>query len=477
MAARGGSPGCPVRLSTASLVAVPLLAWAAAAAALGVDQGPLHQWPWLWALAAPQQWSIIYTGLCLNVVFMLILRSLPGSTAASCGPTTPSACTVEEPEPQALARRSDSSNPSALWWQCLCCGRTDGEEVGCEPRRPGVAGPRAPGDPPVGPSEPLWVRSDGHIHPKFCGLRLQEPLGRLPDLHRFAADGDSACVPDHWEYLLQCTPEERQLCRELRTRLADCPGPKDPVTMLRFLRARRARLDAAVQMYVSAMRWRKETGFERGFRANTLDDSLDRRLDEYWPPTALLGRDLEGDPIYWNRLGLGNMAFLTQAPVDVLVRHEVYTITRIMQAMEEQSRRVGRPVTYMTVVVDLADVGTQHLNMSAIAKYKICVRVMEDNFPELVKRIIIVRAPRIASTLWNLAAHFFDEGTRAKIRFADSGRPFDTLTQYIDGKWVPEALGGSHRIGSSAFCEPIIPAPDGPPPPELMRDLAKSVAR
>ena len=32
---------------------------------------------------------------------------------------------------------------------------------------------------------------------------------------------------------------------------------------------------------------------------------------------------------------------------------------------------------------------------------------------------IAIRVPKLAYTLWNIASHFFDEGTRAKIQIAD----------------------------------------------------------
>lgn len=322
-------------------------------------------------------------------------------------------------------------------------------------------------------TEPPWLQSKEFVHPKFCGGRLREP-GTIPNLRMFPSEQLGDKVPPHWEFLLPCSDEERQQCRELRTRLSKVAGPKDPITMLRFLRARQRRLDAAVEMYSSAMKYRLDCGFERGFRENSLDDRLHRLVDSVWPPTGLLGQDREGDLIYWNRLGLGNTDFMAEVPTDFLVEHEVYTITRIMQALDEHSKQLCRPAMYLTAVVDLADLSSRQMNLKALSKYKVVVRVMEDNFPELVKRIVVVRAPRLASTLWNLASHFFDEGTRAKIQILDERRSLEVLSQFIDPKWIPEALGGKHRIGSSNWCDPVIPCPTGPFPADIMRDIQRA---
>ncbi|CAE7600597.1 retm [Symbiodinium natans] len=322
-----------------------------------------------------------------------------------------------------------------------------------------------------GVDRPVWLQSDNHLHPKFCGYRLQEP-GTMPCLDRFPFEELGSNVPSHWEYMLPggCDSERAQ-CRELRERVRHVDGAKDAVTMLRFLRARQGRLDAAAKMYEEAMRWRRQTGYELGFRMNSRDDWLHRKVDSCWPPTAMLGKDLDGDPVYWNRMGLGSMDFLEQVPTEFLIQHEVYTITRIMQALEEASRLSNRPVMYFTVVADLGELSLRNFNIKGIMKYKVCVRTLEDNYPELVKRIIAIRVPRIAYTLWNIISKFFDEGTRDKIQIADPQNTMAVLSQFMDPKWIPEALGGTHRIGESAWCEPCIPSPQGPPSEDTMRSL------
>jgi len=339
--------------------------------------------------------------------------------------------------------------------------------------RPATAVGGAGGDQP-------WLTGAG-LHPKFCGLRYAAPPadGRLPSLQGFPSrPAKETAAPDAWEASLKCTDEERRLCRELRKRLANTPGLKDPVTMLRFLRARKGRIDDAEAMYVSAMRWRHANGFENGFRTQSIDDSLHRRLDAYWPPTALMGRDRDGDAVYWNRVGLGSTNFLADVPAGFIGRHEVYTITRILQALEETGLREGRPLMYMTVIADLADIDFRNMNIKALPKYKICARILEDCFPEMVKRIIIVRAPRAFYALWRLISPVFDEGTRAKIQIADSRNTVDVLSKYIEPEWIPEALGGLSRVAGSSYCEPLVPGPSAMVVPrELLEDIREFDAK
>lgn len=321
-----------------------------------------------------------------------------------------------------------------------------------------------------------WLYEEDALHPKFCGLRLDEPSRELPPLQRFAkAPPETTAAPESFAAKLRCSDEERRLIAVLRAKVAGVPGPKDPVTMLRFLRARQLRVDVAAAMYRKAMGCREGNGLERGFRLNTMDDLLHRRLDMYWPPTGLMGFDREGDAVYWNRLPMAVMDFLVEVPAEFLGRHEVYCVTRIMQALEEYSSRVGQPRFSMTVVVDLHGLSWHMLNVKAAPKYKHCVRIMEDNFPELVKRIVVVRAPRLASTMWKVLSKFFDEGTRNKIYIADEGSTMETLSKIVDPKWIPRALGGDHESRDGSWCEPLLPGWSKPPtvPRTLVEDILR----
>lgn len=418
-------------------------------------------------LPSPEhQWSVILAGLCINFALVIVLRTTSDARdnaeakKPSCSPAAASRGTAAAHVTAAVDIPRAASD--------LGCGTCFGDLFCFAARSASLPSEASP----VSNEEPPWLLDDELLHPRYCGARLQRP-GSIPVLHRFALDPLGFGVPSHWEYLLPgCSDVERSRCRQLRTRISDMASAKDPVTMIRFLRARKGSVDAAADMYRKAMSWRESVKWEHRWRANTKCDMLHKRVDSFWPPSALLGTDLDDDPIYYLRPGLISMDFLEQVPLDFLVQHEVYVITRIMQAMEELSRNKQKPVMQMTVVVDCADLSTKLLNIKGITKYKACVRTMEDNFPEIVKRVVVVRAPRIAYVLWNLVSRFFDEGTRDKIQIADSQRTIEVLSSFIDPKWVPEALGGQHRIGSSGWCHPCIPTKGGCPNPQVMRDIA-----
>lgn len=285
------------------------------------------------------------------------------------------------------------------------------------------------------------------------------------------AYGDS--LPGAWEDLLRYAPGEAGLCAELRSAVASVPGPKDSITLLRYLRARQGKVEKAADMYTASMRWRRETGWDDGFRKNTIDDSLHKRLDDYWKPLGLLGFDREGDPLLWEQMGTCHMASLAKLSVDVVERHEAYSLTRIVQALEDLSVRRGRPFMYFTVVEVLEGIGPQHFNRKGLQTYQKVVRIGEDYYPEMMKRAILIHAPWIFEKLWMVVSRFFDEGTRNKMQIVGPARSYDVLTKYISPEWIPEKWGGHLHVCSNSSCSPIL-VPSAPVPEALIEAINAS---
>merc|ERR1712032_1283342 len=115
---------------------------------------------------------------------------------------------------------------------------------------------------------------------------------------------------------------------------------------------------------------------------------------------------------------------LINVPLEFLERHEVFTVSRVAQALEEFSHQQGRPVMYLTVVVDCKEVSFRHASPAAAVKYKQLVRICEDNYPEMVKRVLLIRAPWFFNRLWRIVSRFFDEGTRNKFSVVDAANTY-----------------------------------------------------
>mmetsp|Transcript_44558 Transcript_44558/g.127759 ORF Transcript_44558/g.127759 Transcript_44558/m.127759 type:complete len:461 (+) Transcript_44558:84-1466(+) len=317
-------------------------------------------------------------------------------------------------------------------------------------------------------------------HPKFCGLRWARPpsdAAGMPACGAFEPEPLGGPMPEAWEAMLGHRGDELRVTRRLREAVVGIAGPKDPVTMLRFLRARGGDVAVAAKMYRSAMDERVQPGVERAFRFGTVDDSLHQRLDAYWKPMGLLGFDRDGDPVLWERIGVAPCGALARIPAEFLLRHEVYTMARIQQSLDELMVRLGRPIVYFTAVEDLTGLGLQHLNPRSLKNYQALVRFCEDNYPEMVKRALVIKAPGIFARIWKLVKHFFDKGTRDKIQIVGARDTYDTLCEYIDPEWIPECYGGKLRVGTNEWCEPVLPRPAGGIPEDLLQEVLSTWAR
>jgi hypothetical protein len=422
-------------------------------------------------IAARNLWwqtqPLISLFLVANSLGILYVTIVPGQpNVAKQVASQPVQTELTAPPAEEPAGKSKSASGKAIgapWYYFSCC---TARPLGHEALEPEAT------------QTQLKKAASAKTSPKFCGLRVEDPTIDSMDglLGPFEARplGPRGAPPE-WEPLLRCSEAERAAMRELRARLqADVvEGPKDSVTMLRFIRARPASVQAAAEMYAKVSAWKIQIPLERGFRERTIDDSLHRLFDSHWPPTGLLGHDLEGDPIYWIRLGHCNLPNMVQMPEDFLVQHEVYSLARISQAFEEDSVRQRRPIYNMTVVLDVGEATRQLLNPSFGVKYRRCVRIAEDYYPEMIKRVVVVRAPGFAAIAWRTISRFFDEGTQAKFQFVDSRNTYDALVRIMDSKWIPEALGGSNRLGRNEWCAPVI-AEGGGPPLNVVRQIERN---
>lgn len=307
------------------------------------------------------------------------------------------------------------------------------------------------------------------MHPKWCGLRLQEPSEQLPSFEVFSPEPPDDALLNKWA-ALSCTEDERQRCQQLATLVRDVDGPKDAITLLRFLRARK-KLDDAAKMYSKVMAWRAASQKYKGLVDGTADTSLHRRFDSWWQPNGVLGRDREGDGIFWEFLGRVNVSQCHLLPVTFFLDHQMHTLVRAQQALDEQTKLHRRPHMYYTIVVDLHGLGVGHLNFSGFRKYQKCIRFAQDYFPEMIKRVIVCGAPWIFGRIWSIVQVFFDEGLREKMIFLRGDETIAGLRKHIDEKWIPANLGGALRVAGNVDCSPILPPPAGLVPQELMDDI------
>uniref|UniRef100_A0A8C5JQN6 S14L5 protein n=1 Tax=Junco hyemalis TaxID=40217 RepID=A0A8C5JQN6_JUNHY len=247
-------------------------------------------------------------------------------------------------------------------------------------------------------------------------------------------------------YLGQLTPLQESCLIRLRQWLQETHKGKIPKDehILRFLRARDFNIDKAREMLCQSLAWRKQ------YQVDLILQS--------WRPPALLQeyytggwhyQDKDGRPLYILRLGQMDTKGLVKAlGEESLLRHVLSINEEGQKRCEENTNIFGRPITSWTCLVDLEGLNMRHLWRPGVKALLRIIEVVEDNYPETLGRLLIVRAPRVFPVLWTLVSPFINENTRQKflIYSGNNYQGSGGLVDYVDKDVIPDFLGGDCMV-------------------------------
>lgn len=107
------------------------------------------------------------------------------------------------------------------------------------------------------------------------------------------------------------------------------------------------------------------------------------------------------------------------------------------------------------VIRDLNGIGFRHLGSTGQEIIKMMVSVSSDNYPELLRKCLIVNSPWIFSSVWYLIKGWVAAKTAAKVSLVGSDY-MDLLKEEIDEENIPVMLGGTCAKNSSLVYEPFV---------------------
>ncbi|CAE6942885.1 PGA [Symbiodinium sp. CCMP2592] len=271
-----------------------------------------------------------------------------------------------------------------------------------------------------------------------------------------------------------------QKLRQLRRLSEDLPPSgwvqtRDPRVLLRFLLARQCSVERALEMLQSVLTWRQQNG-----AANALplwNKVKHERFDFYWKAFGCTGIDREGDPVVFERVGQLDVPGLVKCNPDFIKQHCIYNAECVFASLEIGRRRClkqdSRRGFQVTVVVDMTGLNVSFMDRKALALCQLVSRVEADNYPEALKRVIVIRAPWIFPAIWNFCKPFFDKGTLEKVCIVKESETADVLLKHIPAESVPKALGGTLSGDSGDdYCSSII-APGGKIPEDVSFAVGK----
>ncbi|CDW51999.1 PRELI and CRAL TRIO domain containing protein [Trichuris trichiura] len=241
-------------------------------------------------------------------------------------------------------------------------------------------------------------------------------------------------------FLGQLTALEESRLVELRSSLVNANTGKIPndAHLLRFLRAADFDVDRGQEMVVKSMMWRKQ-------------HNVDRILSTYNTPVVFAdyfpgfwhNYDLEGRPLYIFRLGqLDFKGLLRAVGEEGIMKHVLNFCEEGLSRTEEATKIFGKPISAWTLLVDLDGMSIRHLWRPAIRTLLDIIEIVQENYPETMGSMLIVRAPRVFPILWTLVSPFINEKTANKFMIYGGSDYANCLCQYMEQKWIPDFLGG-----------------------------------
>ncbi|KAK7559081.1 hypothetical protein IWX49DRAFT_565950 [Phyllosticta citricarpa] len=212
--------------------------------------------------------------------------------------------------------------------------------------------------------------------------------------------------------------------------------------LLRFLRARKWDVQAALVMLVSTMHWRAtemhvdddiikvgELGAIE--QAKSSDADVKKNGEDFMAQVRmgksfLHGVDKDGRPMCFVRVRLHRQGEQSEPGLE---RFTVYTI--------ETARMMLRaPVDTATVVFDMTGFSMANMDYTPV---KFMIKCFEANYPESLGAVLVHKAPWVFQGIWTIIRGWLDPVVAGKVHFT---RNTDELAAFVPRNQIPSELGG-----------------------------------
>ncbi|EFA84049.1 cellular retinaldehyde-binding/triple function domain-containing protein [Heterostelium album PN500] len=207
------------------------------------------------------------------------------------------------------------------------------------------------------------------------------------------------------------------------------------IVLLKFLRARDFKLDAAISMFQACLKWRKEFG---------VDNILTEQFPEYYEKIGEIYRaDKDGRPLMFNYYCNIDVDTVFKDGVDQFLRWKVAQMERSIQLLSETSggfRAYDRES--IVVVHDYKDVSMLSMDKRTKQASKATIALLQDNYPEMLARKFFINVPWFFERLYAFFSSFTNDRTRKKFIICSNKTYRRELLQFIDADSLPARYGG-----------------------------------
>jgi hypothetical protein len=219
---------------------------------------------------------------------------------------------------------------------------------------------------------------------------------------------------------------------------------------LRFLRARNFDVHKAAQLLSECVQKKTELHASK-FAALTPDECADCNVEvmKNWYPHSMMGYDKFNRPILFEKSGSVNPTAIHQmATKDGLIAYHWWTMENALNRMFEGAQsRVGEGVVVpiaTCVVLDFTGLSMHHCSSKMMDHVKMLVNIDNCCYPELLGKMLVINAPWLAVTTWEIVRRWLDPRTQAKIEIlAPGAESTSRLLEFINADQLPASYGGT----------------------------------
>uniref|UniRef100_A0A4W2EG68 SEC14 like lipid binding 6 n=1 Tax=Bos indicus x Bos taurus TaxID=30522 RepID=A0A4W2EG68_BOBOX len=135
-----------------------------------------------------------------------------------------------------------------------------------------------------------------------------------------------------------------------------------------------------------------------------------------YEPSGFCGHDREGSPVWYHIIrGLDLKGLLLSVSKQELLRFNFWSLELLLRDCEQQSQKLGKKVEKISTVFDFEGLSLRHLWKPGVELVQEFFSALEANYPEILKNLIVVKAPKLFPVAFNLIKPYITEETRRKV--------------------------------------------------------------
>ncbi|XP_070625932.1 putative SEC14-like protein 6 isoform X5 [Bos indicus] len=162
-----------------------------------------------------------------------------------------------------------------------------------------------------------------------------------------------------------------------------------------------------------------------------------------YEPSGFCGHDREGSPVWYHIIrGLDLKGLLLSVSKQELLRFNFWSLELLLRDCEQQSQKLGKKVEKISTVFDFEGLSLRHLWKPGVELVQEFFSALEANYPEILKNLIIVKAPKLFPVAFNLIKPYITEETRRKVLIL-GGNWKQELLKFISPDQLPVEFGGT----------------------------------